>query len=336
MKNKFTLLLTIYWLILLCTFYVNGQQNNTANREPVLAPLTEGERKIDLRSIVAFQPDFIADEIYFSAREVSGFSTGRKRDFFDTGAVKVIMEYGKPDIRIYPNKTWEDEPVVRQPFISATIPLVPTSLLGFDDITFVALGTIEIDKHKCLKIQASSKYFPHKVFLYAALDLKNLIIATQVIGESRRSIQRLQNISFDVKDDVVEVPKDYKKLPKYKWQRLVNAQVFVDGKQIKDAKVYRSELPEYLYIHVAEFDNFFVNLERRTAQIGFQGLLIAPSGQYVWRTEEMEAVSSGELKTYDLGATCEKKKCPKVNVGTNFIIFPQNSDGESIVKVTWQ
>jgi|SRR5215467_7742156 len=36
--------------------------------EPPLRPLTDGERALNLKSIVANQPDFVADEVFFIAK----------------------------------------------------------------------------------------------------------------------------------------------------------------------------------------------------------------------------------------------------------------------------
>ena len=161
-----------------------GAQNNEQTKktdEPVLIALTGEEKKINPRSVVENQPDFTAVQGYFSARSVSGFSAvskvARKGSKYrvDTGFVVVITELNKPALRLNGNQTYEEEVGIRKPYVSATVPLNPTDLLGFPDISFTALGTIELDGTKLLKIQAKSKEFEQEVFLYADLGKKNLL-----------------------------------------------------------------------------------------------------------------------------------------------------------------
>ena len=68
-----------FCLMLVCcsvfTYAQKSEQTNTSN-EPVLIPLTEEQKKINPKDIIANQPDFSADEAYFSARAISGFSSG--------------------------------------------------------------------------------------------------------------------------------------------------------------------------------------------------------------------------------------------------------------------
>jgi hypothetical protein len=70
--------------------------NTTTPNEPALMALTEAEHALDFKSIVANQPDFVADEIFFYGEGFGGFSAKRRvarkgiRYFVDTGYVKVI------------------------------------------------------------------------------------------------------------------------------------------------------------------------------------------------------------------------------------------------------
>jgi len=42
--------------------------------------------------------------------------------------------------------------------------------------------------------------------LYAARDLKNLVIVAQIVEPKRSTLQRLGNISLDVPDSLVQIP----------------------------------------------------------------------------------------------------------------------------------
>ena len=101
------LILSITFLsLMLCVNCANAQTRKasptpTPSEEPILSPLTEAERAFDLQNIVANQPDFVADEVFFYGEGFGGFSAksrvARKgnRYFVDTGYVKIITESGK-------------------------------------------------------------------------------------------------------------------------------------------------------------------------------------------------------------------------------------------------
>lgn len=327
-----------FFIALFCSFFVYGQ-NDKQNKpdEPVLIPLTNDEKKINPKDIISNQPDFTATEVYFSAREISGFSASskvaRKGNKYrtDTGFVVVITEPKKSTLRLNQDKTYEESVGVRKPYVSPTSPLNPTDLLGFEDISFSALGTIDVNKNKLLKIQAKSKEFDEEVFLYADLSKKNLITIIQVLSPRRSSIQRLEEISFEVSDKLFDIS-DYKSLPKYKWNKVKTAKVFYDGALFAEGIVFRYD--KYLFIYAGEFNTFLVDLEKKTSGVSFRGLLVAKDGSYIWRTNEDEATSSGGLDGY---TKSDCKKCPKVEVSSNYVILPDPmyDYNKILVKVTW-
>jgi len=333
------LIINLFLILVCCSGIVYGQNNDQSkkNEEPVLVPLTEAEKKLDPKSIVENQPDFMAVQGYFSAREISGFSAvskvARKGTKYrtDTGFVIVITEPNKPALRLNGNKTYEEEVGIRKPYVNATIPLNPTDLLGFPDISFTALGTIEVDGNKLLKIQAKSKEFGQEVFLYADLGRKNLFTIIQILSPQRNSIQRLKEISFEVPDSLFDI-KDYQPLSKYKWDKVKTATVFFKGNLVKNALVFRHE--NYIFIHVAEFEHFFIDLNKKTADtVVFQGLLVAKSGAYIWRTTEDEAISVGELES-EIEADCDS--CVKIKLDSNSLEIPDpDNKAKILLKVTW-
>jgi hypothetical protein len=327
-------------LIIVCALgLVYGQNNDRSKKpdEPLLIPLTEEEKKLDPRTIVENQPDFTALEIYFSAREISGFSTATKvarkgnKYRIDTGFVVVIIEPNKPVLKLTGNKTYEEEVGIRKPYVTATVPLNPTSLLGFSDISFTTLGTIEIEGNKLLKIQAKSKDFDQEVYLYADSGKKNLFTIIQILSPQRSSIQRLKDISFEVPDSLFDFS-GYRPLPKFKWEKVKTAAVYFKGNLVKDALVFRHE--NYIFIHVAEFDHFFIDLDKKIADtVVFQGLLVAKTGTYIWRTNEDEAISVGELGS-NIEAKCDS--CVKIKFDSNTLVIPDpDNTAKVLLRVTW-
>jgi hypothetical protein len=333
----------IFFSACLITFFcftsVGAQNGNPQEKsnEPVLNPLTEEEKKLVPKDIIANQPDFTAVESYFSARSISGFSVAGKvarkgkKYRYDTGFVVVISELNKPLLRLNQDMTYEETVGIVKPFVSPTAPLNPTDLLGFTDISFDALGTIMLDGEKLLKIQAKSKEFAQEVFLYANLNKKNLITIIQIISPQRSGIQRLHEISFEVPDALFDIS-GYRLLPKYNWSKVKTAKVFFKGKLIEDALVFRHE--DYIFVHVAEFEHFFIDLKKKIADtVVFQGLLVAKSGAYIWRTGEDEAISVGEP-----GGVIEKncEDCVQIQTGTNFLTIPDpENKSQTLVRVTW-
>lgn len=342
---------------MLCVSCANAQTRKasptpTPSEEPILTPLKDTERALDLQSIVANQPDFIADEVFFYGEGFGGFSAksrvARKgnRYFVDTGYVKVITESGKAIRLNDASKTFEETPIRTELILGNGHPINSQDLASQKGVKFIALGTQIIDGHKCLKIEAKLDGQDSQVFLYAAEDLKYLIIAAQVLNPPRGSIQRLQNISLEVPSQLVEIPPDYKPLPKYKWTLVESAKVTYEGKPKKDSSVFRSENGEQLFVTVYEPHpvsgallawHYLVFLKEQTVEIGFQGMLITKSGDVVWRTKEKEAFSSGNEMPDKDSYPCDGKKCPKTIIGTNFVQFPSVyfEDRKSIVKVLW-
>jgi len=326
--------------------------NPTPSDEPSLAPLTPTERALDLKSIVTNQPDFVADEVFFYGEGFGGFSAKRhiarkgNRCFVDTGYVKIITEPGK-EIRLNDsNKTFEETPIGSEFVLDNGQPIDPQTLPSKDGVTFIALGTRLIDGHKCVKIQAKIPNQRAQVFLYAAEDLKYLIVAAQVLNPPRGAIQRLQNISLDVPDGLVEIPPNYSPLSKHKWLRVESAIVSYDGKPGKNARVFRSDDANELFVTLYEPHpatglplpwHYLVFLKGQTVEIAFQGMLITQDGKLAWDTNAREAFSNGDDKPSKGNYPCHVQKCPRTIVGTNFVQFPSvyYDDRKSTVRVTW-
>lgn len=342
MKNDMRYIIFFYLTVIFLSISVVGQKNSPTDqpKEPIVTPLTEEERKIDIKNLIANQPDHIATENFFFSEGFGGFSISRKvasrgnRYLIDTGVVTVISEPNKTDIRINRDETFEREVGVRTVFVTPSKGLGdPKDLLNFEDVHFNALGTIDIDGHKCIKIEVTSKSFDEKVFLYAAEDLRNLIIAAQVLGQRQGSVQRLVNISFDVPATLFEIPANYKELPKFNWKKITDAKVSYKGKPVKDALVFRHD--EYVFIHVTEFEDFFIDLKKKVADtVVFQGLLVAKDGAYIWRTKESEAISVGELSNI-IKPQCDS--CVPIRTEGKSVIIPDpDNKRKDLLMVSWQ
>lgn len=335
-KNRILVICIVTIFSSLILYGQNGIQNKKPT-EPVLVPLTDEEKKINPKDIIENQPDFMADEAYFSAREISGFSVvskiARKGKQFreDTGFVIVITELGKPVLKLNRDKTYSSSVADYRPFVSPTRSLNPTDLLGFKDISFTSLGTIEVDGNKLLKIEAKSKEFEEQVFLYADFNKKDLITIIQVINPNRAGIQRLQNISFDVPENLFDIS-EYKEMPKYKWNKIKTAKVFYEGKQINDAVAFRYN--NYIFIHAGEFKHLLVDLDKKIADtVVFRGLLVSKDGYYIWSTKDEEAISIGELDGY-IKPGCEY--CVQIKTEPNSVTIPEpENKSKTLVKITW-
>lgn len=339
---------------------VNIEQNqikensspSNLNQEDDLQPLTEEERSLNFQKLLSNQPDFVADEIFFYNEGFGGISGKNRvakkgnRYFVDTGYVKVITEDNRAIRLDDSNKTF-DESVIREEIVlNNGLPLNPQTLAKQENIKLIPLGTQVIDNHKTIKVEAKLKNQTSQVFLYFAKDLNYLITVIQVINSQRSSVQRLQNISLDVPNGLVEIPSDYKPIPKYKWSRVDSAKVFYDGKLQKKYSIFRSEDGNQLFVTLYEPHpvsgtplpwHYLVFLKEQTAEIGYQGMLITDEGELAWESKAKEATSSGENKPNKSDSLCESKNCPKTTVGTNFAQFPSVyfEDRKSIVKVTW-
>lgn len=268
--------------------------------EEVLSPLTDEERALNLRELIARQPDFGADLEFFVAEHNIGGAHGfaykvvrKGKRFREESKFWVFVgEVGIRTARLFPpSKSYDDmEPPRGESMEEGGLLSNPNILLADAGMALSALGKLEIEGHSCLKIEASRKDQPEKIYLYAARDLKNLIIVTQIIGPEKSTIARLRNVTFDLPDDLVQIPSDYRVIERDRWVKLETAEVIYDGRLYQDAVVFRAPRGE-LFIRVNDYKTYLVRPDLRTVEIAFEGLLVTSSGEYVWRTKEREAFS---------------------------------------------
>ena len=72
---------------------------------------------------------------------------------------------------------------------------------------FKGVGELEINGHKCLKVQLTDKNDESATVLYyIASDLQNLVIQIEVVDLFQTKTYALKNISFDVSDELFRLP----------------------------------------------------------------------------------------------------------------------------------
>ena len=177
------------------------------------------EPSISPREILAKQPDFVAEEFYSSFERLHGHSfvnkVAKKGEYYRReGTIMVFFDKaGEPTLRYWrPAKIFVDDPPPKQPpswYESADNAEIFAQTEG---VRFEVIGIEEVEGHECIKIKAiaeSEAQTEEKdkttVFLYAAKDLQNLVIATELFLPDRKTKYVLKNISFDVPDSLFKV-----------------------------------------------------------------------------------------------------------------------------------
>lgn len=301
--------------------------------EEMLSPLTDEERALNIRELIANQPDFGADLEFFVAEHKIGGAYGfayrvvrKGKRFREESQFWIFVgEIGKRTARLFPpSKSYDDmEPPRAASMNEGGLLSNPNILLADGGTTLTALGKQKIEGHDCIKIEATRKDRPEKIYLFAARDLKNLIILTQIIGPEKSTTARLRDITFDVPDDLVQIPSDYKVIERDRWVKVEPAEVTYGGSLYEDAVVFRAPGGElFIYIPVKEFETYLVRPDLKTVEIAFQGLLVTPSGEYVWRTKEREAFSKTNYRVpRQPGPYDPKEEERRVTVTPNSVKF---------------
>ena len=285
-----------------------AQVEKEKKNEQILTPLTDAEQQLKPREILLGQPDFVADLGLFVSEGAGAYSwaerIARKGSRYREESQFWIFvgEIGKTSVRLYSEgKAYDD---MLPPGGAATDGGVvnPRSLALKSDVTFAALGTVLIDGHKCVKIEAVEEGNTNKTYLYAASDLNNLIIVAQVLPPKSKdvhslrfvgSVERLSNISLDVADSLVEIPPDFKPIEHDRWTKVESANVTYKNKPSKDFGVFRAQGDElFIWISDAYYHwQYIYRPKEKTVEIAFLGLLVNRSGDYIRKTKENVAFS---------------------------------------------
>jgi hypothetical protein len=320
------------------------------NSQEVVSPLTDEERALDPHDLILNQPDFVADLTFFRAERFGGGGgserVARKGNRYRQESQFWIFvgESDKPAARLFPQaKTYDDLEPPRYESANSSEPFNPKTLALEATVTYKVLGTVMIDGHRCIKIEATRQEKPKKIQLYAARDLRNLFIVAQVLDPPRRFVQRLSNVSLEVPDALVEIPRDYKPIEHDRWTKVETAKVAYKGKPSKDYGVFRSPGGEmFVWVNDAPYPwHYLVRPQEATVETAFQGLLVTRSGKYVWQTNETEAFSRTSYR--DKNYRDKRREASKgleekhVIISQNSVKFPSNDydKDRAMVEVRW-
>jgi hypothetical protein len=306
----------------------------------ILNPLTEEEHSLNLRDILLSQPDFVADLSFFVNEGFGGYGgaehVARKGERYreESQFWTFVGEIGKTTVRLYPNgKVYDEMQPSRVSAVDASL-LYPKPFALGGGATLLALGTTEFDGHRCLKIEVMQKDRTEKVYLYAALDLKNLIVVKQELGPKQGSIQKLTKVSLEVPDALIEIPSDYKPIAHDKWTKIESAKVTYKDKVSKDYGVFRAPGGElFVWVSDAYYPwHYLYRPQDKTVEIAFQGLLVNRSGTYIWKTKETEAFSS--INYSGASRTTIDAHLVVLPNGIKFRSESYEQDG-SIIEISW-
>jgi hypothetical protein len=310
----------------------------------LLSPLTVEERALDPRVLVAGQPDFVAELRFFYFEGFGGFGGAERvarkgrRYRHESQSWLFVGEEGKPAARLLPDrKLYDDLEPAGDESVGGARPFNPRTLAEEPGVTFSSLGTVSIGAHKCIKIQAvrKDKGGAEKIYLYAARDLKDLIIVARVEAPPRVFTQALYDISLDVPDSLVEIPPDFKPAEHDRWTKVETATVTYKGRPLKDCGVFRSPGGElFVWVNDDEYPwEYLVRPREGTVETAFQGMLVTHAGKYVWQTDESEAFSSTAYREVRRDASQDKRAV----VGPNSVKFRSNNHDtdRAMIEVRW-
>jgi len=323
---------------------VQAVSQKTVSQE-VLSPLTDEERALDPHELILNQPDFAADLTFFRSERRSGGGGSEhvarkgRRYRRESEFWIFVGESGKPSVRLFPvDRTYDDLLPARYESADSSEPFNPKTLALETGVTYTVLGATTIDGYRCIKIKAIRKERPKEVYLYAARDLRNLVIVAQVLEPERSFVQKLRNVSFEVPDALVEIPPDYKPIEHDRWTKVETARIAYKGKPSRDYGVFRSPGGElFVWINDAPYPwTYLIRPQEAIVETAFQGLLVTRAGKYVLHTSETEAFSRTSYREKKRQVnTPEREK--RVTVGKNSLKFRSNNYDEdrAMIEVRW-
>jgi hypothetical protein len=170
-----------------------------------------------LRKILISQPNYTAVQTSMILNPDEGFGGKSKvaklgsRSREETDDAIFVREPGKPTIKIYPKRKEYSEVSDDKP---PDFPLSAEDLVKRDDVTFKLAGAEKLGEYNCLKIQASYKMekVEMKYSFYVSPELKNLIVREEISLGLISSITFLENVSFNVSEELFNLPAGYKKI----------------------------------------------------------------------------------------------------------------------------
>jgi len=319
------------------------------NSQEVVSPLTDEERALDLHDLILNQPDFVADLTFFRTERFGGGGgserIARKGDRYREESQFWIFvgESDKPTARLFPqSKSYDDLEPARYESANSSEPFNPKTLALEAGVSYKVLGAVMIDGYRCIKIAAAREKRPKQIYLYAARELRNLFIIARVLDPPRSFVQRLSNVSFEVPDTLVEVPRDYKPIEHDRWTKVETAKVAYKGKPSRDYGVFRSPGGElFVWVNDAPYPwHYLVRPQEALVETAFQGLLVTRAGKYVWQTNEAEAFSRTYYRDKDYREKRQEASKGEENhviVSQNSVKFPSNDydRDRAMIEVRW-
>lgn len=170
-----------------------------------------------LRKILTTQPDYTAVETSVILNPEEGFGGKSKvarmgnRSREETDDAIFIREPGKPTIKIYPKRKEYSEAPVEKP---DHFPMSAEDLAKKVGVTFKLAGAEKIGEYNCEKIQALYKMGKDEVkySFFVSPELKNLIVREEITLGPVSFVTFLENVSFDVSEELFTLPAGYKKI----------------------------------------------------------------------------------------------------------------------------
>ncbi len=177
------------------------------------------------RETLANQPDFMGEETIMDYEPAigGGFSASskiaKKGSTYrrDNGFFIFLSRPNQPTLRISPKgKTYDELPVTENDrFLWYSHANDVETFAKKEKIQFEVAGTETVDGHECIKIKATPETQSSKgeeaIYFYAAKDLRNAVIRIEIKIPNRITAYTLKNITFNVPDDLFEIPAKYKR-----------------------------------------------------------------------------------------------------------------------------
>lgn len=321
----------------------NSQKQEKEENEK-LTSLTDEEKNLNFKELIANQPDFSADLSYFRSESVSGGGgseriTRKGNRYRKESQFWIFLgETGKPSVRLEPEtKTYNELEPADDENLSYSSPFNPKTLANETNITVTPLGKTTIDGHDCIKLQVQRKgenLEKEKISLYLAKDLKYLVILAQVQNPPYSFGQLLENISLNVAESLVQIPPDYKPIERDLWKKVENVKVKYQGKFSKDFGVFQSPTGElFVWVNDAKYPwHYLIRPNQLTVETAYEGMLITRNGKYIWETKEKEALSDTSYRN-TVSTKENESDNTKIIKQKKLIKFPSNDSKDIWIEI---
>ena len=214
MANNLTKFLSVVSVsgILFLSLSCSNSVNSTTQTNVSELQTNETTKTLSPKDILLNQPDFTADQQYFmfESHKHGGFGVSEKLakkgsiyrwESFDNVN---FLSFEKPPVFCSANGKNCFE---KQDYNDCCGYLKANQVENFaraSDAKFELVGSEVVQGYDCVKIKTENIAKEETVYFYAAKDLKNLVIKTEVIQSDRKHTFVLSNVSFDVPEELFE------------------------------------------------------------------------------------------------------------------------------------